>query len=122
MGKILETRKIEKLSEIPGIGPTVERKLIEHFGSEKEALWAISNADLARITAIPGIGQRLAITIIRKTQEIQEGIRVEDVLRTEDGIEMLDSIINIIRGYTNTEYAKNKLTLYFPLGKNRINR
>ena len=121
MGKILETRKIEKLSEIPGIGPTVERKLIEHFGSEKEALWAISNADLARITAIPGIGQRLAITIIRKMQEIQEGIRVGDVLRTEDGIEMLDSIINIIRGYTNTEYARNKLTLYFPLGKNRIN-
>ena len=50
------------LSQIRGVGPATERKLLKHFGSLKR----ITAADVSDIAAIPGMAQNLAERIYRE--------------------------------------------------------
>jgi DNA mismatch repair protein MutS2 len=110
----------EKLSGIPGVGTKIAEKLVEALGSEEEALKMISNADAASLGAIPGLGHGKALRIIRSFYETKEGVTLEQVMRTQDAIEIYDHIISIIRSYAKTDYAGDKLSLYFPLPSNKI--
>jgi excinuclease ABC subunit C len=47
------------LDEIPGIGPTRKRALLDHFGTVK----AIGRAGLGDLMAVPGISEAMAETI-----------------------------------------------------------
>jgi len=47
------------LDEIPGIGPTRKRALLQHFGSAK----AVSRAGVADLRQVPGISAQMAQTI-----------------------------------------------------------
>ncbi len=111
---------IEKLSEIPGVGAKIAEKLAEALGSEELALAAITNADVAVIADIPGIGHAKAVRIVRSFYESKEGVSLELVLRTQDAIEIYEHILNIIRSYTKTDYASDKLSLYFPLPSTKL--
>nr|MDO8099326.1 helix-hairpin-helix domain-containing protein [Candidatus Njordarchaeota archaeon] len=111
---------IEKLSEIPGVGPKIAEKLVESLGSEEEALRAIVNANVATIASIPGIGHAKAVRIVRSFYEAREGATLEQVLRTQDATEIYERIMSIIRSYTKTDYASDKLSLYFPLPSNKL--
>jgi len=113
--------KIEKLSQIPGIGSKVAERLIKYIGSEEETIKAIVEADITKLMSVPGIGQGLATKIIRNAYSIIEGVSLEEVLKTLDARKMYERILDIIRNYTRTNYSKNKLTLYFPLPPRRIN-
>jgi len=113
--------KIEKISQIPGVGSKVAEKLIKYLGSEEETIKAIMEADIAKLMSVPGIGQSLATRIVRNAYSIIEGVSLEEVLKTADAKKMYERILDIIRGYTKTSYSKNKLTLYFPLPPRKIN-
>jgi len=113
--------KIEKISQIPGIGSKVAERLIKYLGSEEEIIKAIMEADIAKLMSVPGIGQGLATRIVRNAYSIIEGVSLEEVLKTSDARRMYERILDIIRGYTKTSYSKNKLTLYFPLPPRKIN-
>ncbi len=113
--------KIEKLSQIPGIGSKVAERLIKYIGSEEETIKAIIEADITKLMSVPGIGQGLATKIIRNAYSIIEGVSLEEVLKTLDARKMYERILDIIRNYTRTNYSKNKLTLYFPLPPRKIN-
>jgi tetratricopeptide (TPR) repeat protein len=106
---------IDKLSEIPGVGVKIAEKLVEALGSEEEALAAITNANVAAIADIPGVGHAKAVRIVRSFYESKEGVLLEQMLKTQDAIEIYEHILNIIRSYAKTEYASDKLSLYFPL-------
>jgi hypothetical protein len=106
---------LQKLSEIPGVGVKIAERLAEALGGEEQALTAINTADVAAIADIPGIGHAKAVKIVRSFYETKEGVSLEQVLRTQDAVEIYEHIINIIRSYTKTDYASDKLSLYFPL-------
>ncbi|MHA1903769.1 MAG: MutS-related protein [Candidatus Thorarchaeota archaeon] len=111
---------IESLSEIPGIGDKVRKALTDHFGSESVALKVIIDSRVDLVAAAPGIGSRQAINIVKAAFEHQFGTSANMILKTQDLRKIFDSVLEIIRGYANTSYAKDKLFLYFPLPPDRL--
>jgi DNA mismatch repair protein MutS2 len=106
---------IENLSDIPGVGDKVRKILVDHFGSEPVALKVVLDSRVDLIAAVPGIGARQAVNIVKAAFEHQFGASANTILKTPDVRKIFDSILNIIGGYANTSYAKQKLLLYFPL-------
>jgi len=108
------------LEDIPKIGPKLKQKLLKHFGSEEAALHAIINADIARLTSIPLLGSKLAMSIVMSTYALLEGIRLETVLVTEDIRKIYTQILDLIRPYANTSFTRHKMALLFPLPPSHI--
>jgi len=112
--------KIERLNQIPGIGARLAKRLIEAFGSEEAAIEAIFNAQAATLASIPGVGEKTALAIVQEAYKLQEGISPYEVLKTKDAIDLYKRILEIIRSYANSLYAKDKLSLYYPLPPSKI--
>jgi len=111
---------ITKLSDIPGVGEKVRKALIQHFGNERVALKVILDSRVDLVAAVPGLGSKQAVNIIKGAFEIQFGASSNMLLRSPDARKIYDSILDIIRGYANTIYARDKLVLYFPLHPRRL--
>jgi hypothetical protein len=106
---------IESLSEIPGIGEKVRNALVDHFGSEVVALKVIQDSRVDLVAAVPGIGSRQAVNLVKGAFEQQFGVSSNMMLRSSDIRKIYESVLRIMQGYANTTYAKDKLFLYFPL-------
>ena len=52
--------ELEHLNQIPGVGPRLAQKLVELFGSEEAAMNIITNAQVATLASIPGVGKKTA--------------------------------------------------------------
>lgn len=111
---------LESLSEIPGVGEKVRNALIEHFGSEEVALKVIHDSRVDLIANVPSIGSRQAVNIVKGAFEHEFGVNSNHLLRSQDMRKIYESIMDIIREYANTTYAKDKLYLYFPLPPEKI--
>ncbi|MFX1263709.1 MAG: helix-hairpin-helix domain-containing protein, partial [Promethearchaeota archaeon] len=111
---------LESLSDIPGVGEKVKKALVDHFGSEAVALKVVTDSRVDLIAAVPGIGSRQAVNIVKAAFEVQFGASANMILRSTDVRKIYDSVVGIIRGYTNTGYARDKLILYFPLPPDKI--
>ncbi|MGY5881795.1 MAG: hypothetical protein RTV31_16210, partial [Candidatus Thorarchaeota archaeon] len=106
---------IESLSEISGIGEKVQKALVDHFGTEAVALKVIQDSRVDLVAAVSGIGSRQAVNIVKGAFEQQFGVSSSMLLRSSDIRKIYESVLEIMQGYTNTTYAKDKLFLYFPL-------
>jgi energy-coupling factor transporter ATP-binding protein EcfA2 len=111
---------LESLSDIPGVGEKVKKALVDHFGSEAVALKVIADSRLDLVSAVQGIGDKQAVNIVKAAFEVQFGASANTILRSVDARKIFDSVIGIIRGYTNTSYARDKLILYFPLPPDKL--
>ncbi|MHA2210433.1 MAG: helix-hairpin-helix domain-containing protein, partial [Candidatus Thorarchaeota archaeon] len=111
---------IESLSDIPGVGDKIKQALVDHFGSETVALKVVTDSRVDLVAAAPGIGSRQAVNIVKAAFEVQFGASANTILRSTDVRKIFDSVVGIIRGYTNTGYARDKLILYFPLPPDKI--
>ncbi|MHA2046456.1 MAG: MutS-related protein [Candidatus Thorarchaeota archaeon] len=111
---------LESLSDIPGVGEKVKQSLIDHFGSEVVALKVIQDSRVDLVAAVPGIGSRQAVNLVKGAYEIEFGATSNMLLRSGDIRKIYESSLDIIRGYANTTYAKDKLFLYFPLPPDKI--
>jgi DNA mismatch repair protein MutS2 len=115
-----DTLNVTSLSDIPGIGDKVTKALVDHFGSEAVALKVILDSRVDLVAAVPGIGDRQAVNIVKSCFETQFGVSSNMILRSTDLRKIFEQVVDIIRGYANTSYAKDKLFLYFPLPPDRI--
>jgi hypothetical protein len=106
---------LESLSDIPGVGEKVKQSLIDHFGSEAVALKVIHDSRVDLVAAVPGIGSRQAVNLVKGAFEHEFGATSNMLLRSGDIRKIYEASLDIIRGYANTTYAKDKLFLYFPL-------
>lgn len=106
---------LESLSDIPGVGEKVKQSLIDHFGSEAVALKVIHDSRVDLVAAVPGIGSRQAVNLVKGAFEHEFGATSNMLLRSVDIRKIYESSLDIIRGYANTTYAKDKLFLYYPL-------
>ncbi len=111
---------LESLSEIPGVGEKVKQALIEHFGSEALALKVIHDSRVDLVAAVPGIGSRQAVNLVKGAFEKEFGASSNMLLRSQDIRKIYEASLDIIRGYANTTYAKDKLFLYFPLPPEKL--
>ncbi|MHA2379222.1 MAG: MutS-related protein [Candidatus Thorarchaeota archaeon] len=111
---------LESLSDIPGVGEKVKKALVDHFGSEAVALKVITDSRLDLVSAVQGIGDKQAVNIVKSAFEVQFGASANTIMRSADARKIFDSVIGIIRGYTNTSYARDKLILYFPLPPDKL--
>ncbi len=111
---------IESLSEIPGIGEKVRKALVDHFGTEVVALKVIQDSRVDLVAAVPGIGSRQAVNLVKGAFEQQFGVSSNMLLRSGDIRKIFESVLGIMQGYANTTYAKDKLFLYFPLPPEKI--
>ena len=111
---------MENLSDIPGIGEKIRKALLDHFGSEAVALKVIKDSRVDLIAAVPGIGSRQAVNLVKGAFEYQFGVSSNMLLRTTDIRKIFEDILEIIQGYANTTYAKDKLFLYFPLPPDKL--
>ncbi|MFX1367806.1 MAG: helix-hairpin-helix domain-containing protein [Promethearchaeota archaeon] len=117
-----ETRlSVESLSEIPGVGDKVKKALVDHFGSETIALKVILDSRVDLVAAVPEIGAKQAVNIVKAAFEQQFGASANTILRSVDVRKIFDSVVGIIKGYANTSYARDKLVLYFPLPPDKLN-
>ena len=102
------------------MGEKVRSALIEHFGSEAVALKVIQDSRVDLVSAVPSIGSRQAVNIVKGAFEHEFGVSSNLVLRSLDMRKIYEEALDIIRGYANTTYAKDKLYLYFPLPPSKI--
>ncbi len=105
---------ITTLKSIPRIGEKTARRLIEHFGSEKQALDAILNKDIAAISELGGMTEKSAISLVLEAIALNEGVGMRDFLKTGEAYEIYERIMELIKGFAHTEHAASKLNLYFP--------
>lgn len=111
---------MESLSDIPGVGEKIRKALLDHFGSEAIALKVIKDSRVDLVAAVPGIGSRQAVNLVKGAFEHQFGVSSNMVLRSSDIRKIFEDILEIIREYANTTYAKDKLFLYFPLPPSKL--
>ncbi len=111
---------ITSLADIPGVGDKVTKALVDHFGSESVAMKVILDSRVDLVAAVPGIGDRQAVNIVKAAFESQFGVSSNTILRSPDVRKIFESVMDIIRDYANTSYARDKLFLYFPLPPERI--
>ncbi|MHA1394136.1 MAG: hypothetical protein ACTSRZ_11575 [Promethearchaeota archaeon] len=108
-----------KLDEIPGIGKKLKTRILEFFeNDEREAIRALKNG---MVGIIPGISSKQAIKIAQTIFEMEYNEKVDSTLKTEHAKEIYNDIIDIISKYFITDYARNKISLYFPLSAKNLN-
>ncbi len=105
---------INHLKDIPRIGEKTALRLSRHFGSEKQALEAILNKDIAAIGEVEGMTEKSAISLVLDAMALNEGAGMRDFLKTGEAFEIYERIMELIEGFAHTQHAKSKLNLYFP--------
>ncbi len=105
---------IHSLNDIPGIGEKMARRFIEHFGTEQNALEAILNGDVASISCMEGVGQRYAISLVQEVNSRIEGVKIQDFLKTRESMDIYERLLDIIKTFAHTGYAREKMHTFFP--------
>ena len=105
---------MKSLQDIPRIGEKMAQRFIGHFGSEETALDAILGGDIAGISEVEGIGQRYAISLVHEVRAQVEGVSISDFLKTKESVDIYERMLDLIKQFAHTRYAKDKLHIYFP--------
>ncbi|MEM1658555.1 MAG: hypothetical protein QXX87_03420 [Candidatus Jordarchaeales archaeon] len=111
-----------RLDDIEGVGEKIKGRLIEFFGSEDEAVKAILEGRVVEISSIPGVGLGKAYNIVRSAWELVDGVKWDSVLRTDGAKKIYEDMLKIIQSYALTEYAKQKLRLFWPYPASKIGK
>lgn len=117
-----DTATITRLKSIPRIGEKTALRLIKHFGSEKQALDAILDRDIAAISEVEGMTEKSSISLVLDAVALNEGAGVKDFLKTGEAFEIYERIMELIKGFAHTRHARNKLSLYFPYPAHKKDR
>ncbi|AFC99881.1 DNA mismatch repair protein, MutS family [Methanocella conradii HZ254] len=113
---------VDSLLELPGIGEKISGKLIEHFGSEESALEVLRKHDVASLSSVPGISEKYAISLIHEVIAGEEGVSIEEFLRTQEAYSVYEKIIGLIRSYAHTPYSRAKISTFIPYPSKRADR
>jgi hypothetical protein len=109
--------KIDSLDAIPGIGKKIREKIYSYYQDEDLAIEAVKNG---LIGVIPGISYKQALKFAQTCFEIEEQIKVDDIIKTPDCLEIYEYVKNIISKNFQTEYAQAKLNLLIPLPSSKL--
>ncbi|MGM0770226.1 MAG: MutS-related protein [Halobacteriota archaeon] len=110
------------LKDIPRIGEKMAKRFEDHFGTEDAALEAIIGGDIAGISEVEGVGQRYAISLVHEVRAQFEGVTMDDFLKTKESVDIYERLLDIIKQFSHTGYAKDKLHVYIPYPKKKKDR
>ncbi|MEM2900659.1 MAG: hypothetical protein QXT63_07690 [Thermoplasmata archaeon] len=88
----------------------VYEKLYEHFKNENEIENIFENFAMERLTEIDGISEKKAISLL----QTYHGLDTSLFLKTERTEKLYTDIIETLKSYCSTSYAKNKMALLVP--------
>ena len=111
---------MESLQDLPRIGGKTAQRFIEHFGSEEAALHAVLNGDIASLSEVEGIGQKFAISLVHEIRGIIYGVTLADFLKTNEAVNIYKRMLDVIKQFASTGYAKDKLNIYIPYPSSKI--
>jgi len=111
---------IRSLEDVPRIGEKMARRFVEYFGSEELALEAIVGGDIASISEVDGIGQRYAVSLVHDVRSKKYGVDVSDFLKTRESMDVYEKLLDIIRTFAHTAYARGKLNIFFPYPSSKL--
>lgn len=111
---------IRSLEDVPRIGGKMARRFVEHFGTEELALEAIVGGDIASISQVDGIGQRYAVSLVHDVRSRSDGVNVSDFLKTKEAMDVYEKLLDIIRTFAHTAYARDKLNVFFPYPSSKL--
>ncbi len=101
-----------KLTDLPGVGSRIRERLIEHYGSEDDALDAVLRGDVAGLMQV--VSERQALSLAQWAVGTKYGQKPGDFLATDEAASIHQSIISRIAGYAHTEHARLKVGTLFP--------
>lgn len=101
-----------KLTDLPGVGSRIRERLIEHYGSEDDALDAVLRGDVAGLIHV--VSERQALSLAQWAVGMKYGQKPGDFLATDEAASIYRSLISRIAGYAHTEYARLKVGTLFP--------
>ena len=117
------------LTDLRRVGPSLAGRLIEHFGSEAAALWALESADLGSLAEVDGVGSNLALSLARDYRRLAyktsngmaEGVEGEDsrFLATGEAVNLWERILEHIFEHALNGHVRNQLRLLEPLPANQ---
>jgi len=117
---MLSEQKISSLRELYGIGERVADRLVEYFGSEDAALEAICEGDIASLSEVSGISHNFALSLARDARSRSEGCSISDFLKTKEALDIYARILELIKSFSHTTHARDKLNLFYPLPASRM--
>jgi len=103
-----------KLSDIPGIGPKTEQKLIAYFGSEKEVLKALERQAVGLISEALG-SYKKALRLVQNYVALSYGVEVEEVFGTHVASEIFKKYLETIADLAASRPARERISIVFPL-------
>lgn len=101
-----------KLVDIPGIGPRIRERLMEHYGSEECALEAVLSGDAASLMSV--LSERQALSLAQWSKGVKFSAKPEGFLATDEAKRIYQMIISRIENYAHTDYARLKINTIFP--------
>ncbi|RNI09942.1 endonuclease MutS2 [Methanohalophilus halophilus] len=110
---------MQSLVDAPRIGEKMAQRFISHFGCEEDAMAAILRGDIASISEIEGVGRRYAISLVHDVRSAQDGLDISSFLKTRDSVDIYERVIDSIKNYASTPYARDKLHTYIPYPSSR---
>ncbi|MFX1509562.1 MAG: helix-hairpin-helix domain-containing protein [Promethearchaeota archaeon] len=87
--------EIDQLNQIPGIGATLAKNLVDIFGSEQAAIKIILNAQVATLASILGVGKKKALAVVKDAYTLREGVEPFEVLKTEDILQLTNVPVRV---------------------------
>jgi DNA mismatch repair protein MutS2 len=103
-----------KLKDIPGVGAKLAERLVAHYGNEEEALESLLKGDVAGLMGIKGMSQRQAAALVQRARGAEFGVSPADFLATDEAVRIYESLMELLAKSAHTEYAKQKLSTFFP--------
>ncbi|MCK4938186.1 MAG: endonuclease MutS2 [Methanosarcinales archaeon] len=113
---------MSEITDISGIGEKTAQRLLEHFTSQEAAMDAFIQHNVAAIAAVPGIGEKNAVAMMQAFIFKDENISPDSFLKTPEAQRVYRHLLDIIKSYTSTKYARDKLNIYFPMPSSKKNK
>lgn len=109
-----------RLQDLPGIGPRLRERLVEHFGSEEAALNAVFAGDVAELTSV--LNERAAITLVQIAWGRRHGVDPQSFLATDEAARIYRMLIERISRHAHSAYARLRIGTLFPTSSDEIIR
>jgi len=108
------------LRDISGVGSILEKRLITHFGSEEKAIETLLKGDVSELCSVEGMTRKAAQSLILNISKEQNGVSIEDFLKTKEAETLYANTLKLIKKYCHTDYSADFIERLVPYPKRRL--
>ena len=109
-----------RLRDISGVGSILEKRLVTHFGSEEKAIETMLKGNVSELCHVEGMTRKAAQSLILNISKEQNGVSIEDFLKTKEAETLYANTLKLIKKYCRTEYSADFIERMVPYPKRRL--